>query len=315
MTDIIIVGAGPAGLTAAIYAARAGMQVVVFDKSVYGGQVSLTSEVDNYPGVQGLAGADFATNLYTHAVSQGAEVRFEEVTDVDITAKVKTVTTSTGKYESKALIFAGGASRKKLGVPGEETFMGHGVSFCATCDAAFFREKTVAIVGGGDTALSDALFLANNCEKIYLIHRRGSFRAAHAEQEAVRARENIEVLYSTTVERIEGIDRVERIIVNTPEGNKTLAVSGIFIAIGLEPETSLFKGHLPLNEKGYVLAQEDCSTPFEGVWVAGDLREKPLRQIVTAAADGAVAAVAASEYLNAGAAGGTCSLPTTPPGF
>ena len=314
MTDIIVVGAGPAGLTAAIYAARAGMQVTVFDKSVYGGQVSLTSEVDNFPGVQGIAGVDFATNLYTHATSQGAEVRFEEVTALDLKGDVKRVITPLGTYESAAVIVAGGASRRKLGVPGEEEFIGHGVSFCATCDAAFFKNKKVAIVGGGDTALSDALFLANHSAVVYLIHRRDTFRAAHAEQKAVRERENIEILYSTTVERIEGLDRVERILVNTPEGAKTLAVDGIFIAIGLEPETHLLKGKIPLNEEGYVLASEDCATRIKGVWIAGDLRKKPLRQIVTAAADGAVAAVAASEYCNAAPAGGTCALPTSPPG-
>ncbi len=298
MLDVVIVGAGPAGLTAAIYAARAGMKVLVLEKGIYGGQIALTSEVDNYPGAKGISGVNFAMDLYNHATGQGADIRFEEVLGMELAGEVKKVRTAKETYECRAVILAGGAKRRLLGVPGEEEYTGHGVSYCATCDGAFFRGKTVAIVGGGDTALSDALYLANNCEKVYLIHRRESFRAARAEQNAVRGRENIEILYSTTVERIEGMDRVERIIVNGPDGSKSLAVSGVFVAIGLVPETALLKGVLPLTDDGYVKAHEDCHTHIKGVWVAGDLRDKPLRQVVTATADGAVAAVAAGEYCN-----------------
>ncbi len=298
MLDIIIVGAGPAGLTAAVYAARAGMKTLVFDKSVYGGQIAYTSEVDNFPGAEGLSGVELATNLYNHALRQGAEVRFEEVNKLELDSHPKRVETALGSYESKAVIVAGGARRRPLGVPGEERFVGHGVSYCATCDGAFFKGKTVAVVGGGDTALSDALYLSNLCEKVYLIHRRESFRAALAEQNAVHTRGNIEVLRSATVERIEGLDRVERLLVQGPGGPVELLVNGLFVAIGQEPENSLLKGWLPLNERGYVTTGEDCATHLKGVWVAGDIREKPLRQVVTAAADGAVAAVAAGEYCN-----------------
>lgn len=299
MTDVLIVGAGPAGLTAAIYAARAGMKVVVFDKNAYGGQVSLTSEVDNYPGLPGVNGVDFATYLYSHAVSQGAEVRFEEVQALGLDGDVKKLTTHERVYEGRTVIFAGGARRRKLEVPGEEQFTGKGVSYCATCDAAFFRGRVVAIVGGGDTALTDALFLSNNCEKVYLIHRREGFRAARVKQEALRSRDNIEVMPNSRITRIEGIERVERCLAETPEGERHLAVAGVFVAIGLVPQTEILKGLLPLDIEGYVEAGEDCATTLPGVWVAGDVRQKPLRQISTAAADGAMAGVAAAEYCNA----------------
>ncbi len=298
MLDIVIIGAGPAGLTAAVYAGRAGLKTLVLDKSVYGGQIAYTSEVDNFPGIEGLSGVELATNLYNHALHQGAEVRFEEVIKLELEGQPKQVITAKESYECKAVIMAGGARRRTLGVPGEERFTGHGVSYCATCDGAFFRGKTVAVVGGGDTAFSDALYLANLCEKVYLIHRRESFRAALAEQNAVHARDNIEVLRSTTVERIEGLDKVESLLVNGPSGSQTLAVNGLFVAIGQEPENSLLHGWMPLNERGYVNIGESCAAHLKGVWVAGDIREKPLRQVVTAAADGAVAAMAASEYCN-----------------
>ena len=298
MTDVLVIGAGPAGLTAAIYAARAGVSVLVFDKASYGGQVSMTGEVDNYPGVQGVDGVDFAGNLYAHATSQGAEVQFEAVEAVELDGPVKRVTTAERVYEGRAVIIAGGAARRKLGCPGEEQFAGRGVSYCATCDAAFFRGKTVAIVGGGDTALTDALFLANNCEKVYLIHRRDTFRAAKVKQDAVRARENIEMLLESDVREIKGDKTVTSVLVNTPAGVREIALDGVFVAVGLQPETSLYKGLLPLDAAGYVDAAEDCGTPLPGVWVAGDIRKKPLRQIVTAACDGAVAAVAAAEYCN-----------------
>ncbi|MDL2214377.1 FAD-dependent oxidoreductase [Clostridia bacterium OttesenSCG-928-O13] len=299
MTDVLIVGAGPAGLTAAIYAARAGVSVLVFEKNMYGGQVSLTSEVDNFPTQMGIQGADFAGNLYEHATSQGAEVRFEEVQAVELDGPVKRVTTSQRIYEGRSVIIAGGAFRRKLGCPGEEEFAGRGVSYCATCDAAFFRGKTVAIVGGGDTALGDALFLSNNCEKVYLIHRRDSFRGQKAKQDAIYTRDNIETILPAKVTAIEGEDTVKRCILETATGTRVLDVDGVFVAVGLAPETELFGGLLPLTPNGYIDAGEDCTTPLPGVFVAGDLRQKPLRQIVTAAADGAVAAVSAAEYCNA----------------
>lgn len=299
MTDVLIIGAGPAGLTASIYAARAGMSVIVLDKNVYGGQVSLTSEVDNYPGFPRIDGVEFAGKLYSHATEQGADVRFEEVTALELEGTVKKAYTKEATYEARTVILALGAARRRLGVPGEEKYIGRGVSYCATCDAAFFKNKTVAIVGGGDTALSDALFLANHCKKVYLIHRRDAFRAQKVKVDAVNARDNIETLLFTTVEAIEGGETVERCTLKTPDGQKTLELDGIFVAVGVEPENALLEGLVPLNETGYADIGEDCETEMPGVYVAGDLRRKPLRQIITAAADGAVAAVAAAEYCNA----------------
>lgn len=299
MTDILIIGAGPAGLTAAIYAARAGVSVLVLEKSIYGGQVSLTSEVDNFPTRQGIQGADFANDLYEQATKQGAEVRFEEVQAVELDSEVKRVTTAEKVYEARTVILAAGASHRKLNCPGEEKFLGRGVSYCATCDAAFFRDKVVAIAGGGDTALGEALFLSNNCKHVYLIHRRDSFRGQKAKQDAIRTRANIEPVLSSYVTAIDGDTKVTGCIVETPEGSRRLDVDGVFVAIGLDPQTSLYRGILPLDTAGYIMAGEDCATPLSGVFVAGDLRRKPLRQIVTAAADGAVAAVSAAEYCNA----------------
>lgn len=304
MTDLLVIGAGPAGLTAAIYGQRAGLSVMVFDKNMYGGQLILSSEIENYPAVEKIDGTQLAINLYTQATALGAEVKFEEVTGIQLEGKTKKVVTTKGEYEGRAVILAGGATRRKLGCPGEETFAGRGVSYCATCDGAFYRGKTVAIVGGGNTALEDALFLANNCQKVYLIHRRDAFRGEKIMQDAILQRENIEIVYSATVAAIEGGDFVERAIVNTPQGERVLAVSGVFVAIGLVPETALFKGMLPLTDEGYVDTGENCATAIPGVFVAGDIRRKPLRQIITAASDGAVAAVAAASYCNSPAAQG-----------
>lgn len=306
MTDIIIIGAGPAGLTAAIYAARAGMSVIVFDRNIYGGQISLTTVVDNYPGLQGIEGVDFANKLYTHATDQGAEVLFEEVTDFQLDGDIKRVTTQQKVYEARAVILANGSSHRRLEVPGEQEFLGRGVSYCATCDAAFFRDKTVAIVGGGDTALNDALFLSNNCKKVYLILRRDVFRAEKVKQEAVRARENVEVLFSTTVKEVKGMEKVDGLLLNTPNGEQMLVVDGVFVAVGQVPETNMYSGFLEMTPDGHARVGEDCATSIPGVYVAGDIRNKPLRQIVTAAADGAVAAVAASEYCNAQADNFAC---------
>lgn len=307
MTDVLIIGAGPAGLTAAIYAARAGLTAKVFDKNMYGGQLAISSEIENYPSVLKADGVELATNMYTHATSLGTEVVFEEVTGLDVTGDIKKVTTTANTYEGKTIILAGGAARRKLNVPGEAEFFGQGVSYCATCDGAFYRDKTVAIVGGGNTALEDALFLSNNCKKVYLIHRRDEFRGEQVLQDAVFARDNIEIIYSATVASIEGEGSVRQCTVNTKEGQRTLDINGIFVAVGLIPESALFKDMLPLSAEGYVEADESCTTSIPGVFVAGDIRTKPLRQIVTACADGATAAVAAATYLGADASASLCN--------
>jgi len=297
--DIVIIGGGPAGLSAAVYARRAGLTAAVLEQSIYGGQIVNTPEVENYPGVPRQSGVELAMALYNQANENGAEIILEGVTEARLTETPKALVTAGGEYLADAVIIANGARRRKLGCPGEEALAGHGVSYCATCDGAFFRGQEVAIVGGGNTALEDALYLANNCSKVTLIHRRDEFRGSRVLSDAVQTRRNIEILYNTTVEEIRGSEKVEDLIVRNKQSGATsvLPVAALFVAVGLEPDNALFDGQVQLDGAGYIMAGEDCKTSLEGVFVAGDTRTKELRQIVTAAADGAMAATAAARWL------------------
>ena len=298
--DILIIGAGPAGLTAAIYASRYGLNVAVFEKMSYGGQVSQTPEVDNYPGIKSISGFEFSQNIYDQALSTGAEIVMTEIESFDITGRVKKITTTQGEYSGGAVIIANGARRRHLNCPGEEEFAGRGVSYCATCDGNFFKNQDVAIAGGGNTALEDALFLSNLCSKVYLIHRRNEFRGMKSLSDAVRARSNIELILDSTVESINGDSKVSSVTVKNTvsQSLNELNVSAIFVAVGTEPENKFFKEILKLDKRGYIDASEDCATTVPGVFAAGDTRAKPLRQIVTATADGATSAFMAANYLN-----------------
>lgn len=298
MTDVIILGAGTAGLSAAIYAVRAGLSVRLLENGVSGGQIINSPDVDNYPGIPSIAGFDFVQNLCGHAAGLGVKPESVSVTSVELTGQIKRVCTVKATLEARAVILATGASHRKLGCPGESVFQGRGISYCATCDGAFFRGKDVAVVGGGNTALEDALFLANSCKTVTLIHRREEFRAHQSVVDALRVRENIRLALNATVQEITGQQRVSGVTLrNVKDGSESsLAVEGIFIAVGLEPNTALFQGQLDL-EDGYIRAGEDCHTSLPGVFAAGDVRTKPLRQLVTAAADGAIAAVEAGKYL------------------
>lgn len=293
MTDLIILGAGTAGLSAAIYAVRAGLSLRLLETSLPGGQILNSPDVDNYPGIPSISGFDFVQNLTAHAAGLGVEPEFTAVSQADLAGNVKRIRTGREVLESRAVILATGASHRSLGCPGEAELRGKGVSYCATCDGAFFRGKDVAVVGGGNTALEDALFLANLCRRVYLIHRREEFRARQAAVNAVRSRENIQLVLGEQVERISG-DRLVSAV--TLKSGRELPVSGVFIAVGLAPNTALFEGQLDLDN-GYIRAGEDCHTSLPGVFAAGDVRTKPLRQLITAAADGAVAAVEAGKYL------------------
>ncbi len=293
MTDLIILGAGTAGLSAAIYAVRAGLSLRLLETSLPGGQILNSPDVDNYPGIPSISGFDFVQNLTAHAAGLGVEPEFTAVSQADLAGNVKRIRTGREVLESRAVILATGASHRSLGCPGEAELRGKGVSYCATCDGAFFRGKDVAVVGGGNTALEDALFLANLCRRVYLIHRREEFRAQQAAVNAVRSRENIQLVLGEQVERISG-DRLVSAV--TLKSGRELPVSGVFIAVGLAPNTALFEGQLDLDN-GYIRAGEDCHTSLPGVFAAGDVRTKPLRQLITAAADGAVAAVEAGKYL------------------
>lgn len=290
MYDVIIIGGGPAGLTAAIYAARACLDTLLIEKQpIGGGQILNSTEVDNYPGIPGVGGFELGEKFAEHAKSLGIRHAAEEVVRIDCQGKIKKAVTDKSEYEAKTLIYAAGTRHRKLEVPGEEKFAGMGVSYCATCDGAFFRGKTVAVVGGGDVALEDALFLAKGCKKVYLIHRRDTFRGAKVLQNRVRETENIELVLNTVVEEICGDGQVQEISVfcKNTEKREKLAVDGVFAAVGIVPYSELLKGQAEVDESGFIAAGEDCRTNIEGVYAAGDVRTKKLRQVVTAAADGA----------------------------
>ena len=300
MNDVIIIGAGAAGLTAAIYCTRAGLSTLVFDKNIYGGQVSITSEIENYPALEKITGSEFAERIYKQAVQMGAQVEFEEVISFDFSGEIKRIATPTGERECRAVILATGAQRRKLGCPGEQELTGRGVSYCATCDGAFFRGKTAVVVGGGNTALEDALYLSGICKEVTLIHRRDRFRGEKRLSERLAQKDNCRVIWNSAVEKILGEQRVTGIqIKDTQTGDlSSLDTDAVFVAIGLNPDTGIFKDALQLDPAGYIAAGEDCKTNLPGVFVAGDNRSKPLRQIITAAADGAVAASQAIALVN-----------------
>ena len=281
MYDVIIIGSGPAGLSAAIYAGRAKFDTLIIEeKPMSGGQIVNTSEVDNYPGLPGVGGVELAQKMREHAQKSGVTFVKEQVVSVEDKQEKKLVTTNQNQYEAKAVIIASGASYRKLGVPGEERLTGMGVSYCATCDGAFFRNRTVAVAGGGDVALEDALFLARGCEKVYLIHRRDSFRGAKVLAEQVQTNEKIEILYDTVVEKI-------KILNKKTQEEKMLPVNGIFVAVGMVPNTVKVIPHLALDDTGYIKAGEDGRSSVPGIYAVGDVRTKQLRQVVTAVADGA----------------------------
>lgn len=300
MYDLIIIGSGPAGLSAAVYGVRAGLNLIVIEQNpMSGGQVLNTYEVDNYLGLPGISGFDMGQAFRAHAERLGVvfvEARVKEIVD---NGEFKTVRTRREDYETRAVIVAAGAQHAHLGVPGEEEFAGMGVSYCATCDGAFFKGRTVAVVGGGDVALEDAIYLARTCEKIYLIHRRDELRGAVVLQEELKALPNVEILYSHTVQEIRGEDSVESLLLKDVKSGEeeSLTVNGVFIAVGIHPCSELLKDLADRDEAGYVLAGEDCASSCAGIYVAGDIRKKPLRQIVTAVADGANAAVSAEAFL------------------
>lgn len=301
MYDLIIIGSGPAGLSAAVYGKRAGLDLLVVEKApMSGGQVLNTYEVDNYLGMPGMNGFDMGTQFRAHADKLGVVFREGRVTSIADQDDRKLVTVEGETLETKTVILATGAEHAHLNVPGEEELTGMGVSYCATCDGAFFRGKAVAVVGGGDVALEDAIYLARTCQKVYLIHRRDELRGAQVLQQELKALPNVEFLYSHVVTEIQGEDAVENLRVRNlkTEEISDLAVAGIFVAVGIHPDTELIRHMVECDEGGYVLAGEDCTTSTPGLYAAGDIRRKPIRQIVTAVADGANAAVSAGNFVN-----------------
>lgn len=300
MYDLIIIGSGPAGLSASVYASRAMLDTLVFEKAfTSGGQIINTYDVDNYLGLPDENGYELSQKFRKHADKLGMNIVSEDVASVEDKGKYKLVTTKEGNtYETKTVILAMGAHHRVLGIKGEDIYIGKGVSYCATCDGAFFRGKTVAVVGGGDVALEDALFLARACEKVYIILRRDVFRGAKILQNNVKNTENIEIIYNTVVEEIMGDSTVDSIKINTKGDKKTLEVKGVFVAIGIEPETQAVKDTVALDEGGYIIADESGKTSVSGIFAAGDIRTKALRQIITAASDGANCVNSVEKYLN-----------------
>lgn len=300
MYDLIIIGAGPAGLTAAIYAKRAMLSALLIEKNYMGGgQIINTYEVDNYPALPGINGFDLGMKMSEHADKFEIEKVSSDVVSIDVASDVKKVVTDEEVYEGKAIIIATGNSPAKLGIKGEEELIGMGVSYCATCDGAFFKGKTTCVVGGGDVAVEDAIFLARGCEKVYIIHRRDEFRAAAVLQDELKKTSNIEIIYDSVVTEIKGSDMVDSVSVkNVKTGeNRDLSVDGIFIAVGNNPNGSFIPKEIETNEKGYIIAGEDGKTNVPGVFAAGDIRDKKLRQVVTAVADGANCVYSVQEYL------------------
>ncbi len=301
MYDLIIIGSGPAGLAAAIYAARAELKFIVVEKEMMsGGQIINTYEVDNYPGLFHMGGFDLAMKFREHADALGAAFVTAEVEKIEDFASGKKVICKDGTvYETKTVILAGGAKHRKLEVPGENELAGSGVSYCATCDGAFFRGKEVAVVGGGDVAVEDALFLARICKKVYVIHRRDSFRAAKTLVTRLTEAENVEIVYDSVVKEIRGKFKVESLLVEHKKTleERTIALDGVFIAVGMLPETKAYEGLVDMDSTGYIIAEETGITSDPAVFAAGDIRTKALRQVVTAASDGANAVQSVERYL------------------
>lgn len=289
MYDMIVIGAGPAGLTAALYALRANKKVLVFEKNTYGGQIINAGVVENYPGIKEISGFDFATNLYNQVKELGGEVVNEEVIRID---KDKNVFTSKGEYKAKSIIIATGVKRRKLNLSNEDKLIGRGVSYCAICDGGFYKERIVAVVGGGNTAIEDALYLSNIAKKVYLIHRRDECRAEEKKVEELKTKENVEFILNSTITSINGDMKLESIDIDLNGVSRNIAVDGLFIAIGQEPSNEAFEGVIEL-ENGYIKSGDGVHTNVDGIYVAGDTRVKELRQLTTAVSDGALAATKA----------------------
>ena len=298
--DMIIIGTGPAGLCAAIYGQRALLKILSLEENyVSGGQMSTTYEVDNYPAKPGISGMDLGMEMREHAERMGAEIRRGKVRSIQREGRLWRVSTKKESFLTKTVALAMGARHRLLGVPGEERLTGMGVSYCATCDGAFFKDKTVAVVGGGDVAVEDAVFLARICRKVYLIHRRDQLRAARILQERVKELPNVEILWDSVVTEILGENQVSAAVVENKRlgTSQELPLEGVFVAVGIEPNTELAQGLVELDSQGYVRAGEDGITSEPTIFAAGDIRTKPLRQIVTAVADGANIITSLQEYL------------------
>ena len=299
MYDIIVIGGGPAGLTAAIYARRAGKSVLILEKDTLGGQITWSPKVENYPAVPSVSGLELGNLMAEQAMDQGAEVEIDEVTGIENLGDHKHVSCAFGaEFDARAVILATGARPRMLGVAREEELVGSGVGYCAVCDGAFYKDQPVAVNGGGNSALQDALLLSETCSRVYLIHRRNQFRGEEKLVEALRERENVEFVLNASVAELLGEEELSGIVIEQNGERKQIEVSGLFIAVGHEPNNGAFRDLVELDAGGYIHAGENCLTGTDGIFVAGDCRSKTVRQVTTAAADGAVAALAACRFLD-----------------
>lgn len=299
--DMIIIGGGPAGYTAALYASRAGLDTLIIERMSVGGQMAITDIIDNYPGFEeGIDGFTLGMKMQSSAERFGATTIYDEVTSVDLAGKIKRIETFSGEYLSKTAVIATGANPRELGIDGEAAFVGRGIHYCAHCDGRFYKDKTVAVIGGGNTAVSDALYLSHLAKKVYLIHRRDTLRATKIYHEPLMKAENVEIIFNSTVEAIEAEQKINAVkIKNVVNDNSySLPVDGVFVSIGRKPATELFRGQVELDSSGYVIADESTKTNVDGVFAIGDVRTKALRQVVTAVADGALAAHFGEEYIS-----------------
>ncbi len=299
MYDIIVVGAGPAGLTAALYALRADKTVLVLEKSTFGGQITFSPQIENYPGYVKMSGNELADKLVEQVIHQGAEIEMETVTRIIDNGEYKTVVTEEGEHQAKAVIIATGVRHRQIGLPNEDSLIGSGVSYCAVCDGAFFRDQTVAVLGGGNSALQEAILLSDGCKKVYIIQKFSYFTGEARLVAKLKERDNVEFIPSTVITALLGDKTLTGLLLKSHDGVESeLKVDGLFIAIGLVPENTAFADVADINEYGYFDSDESCLTHTPGIFAAGDCRSKLIRQITTAVADGSVAALAACRYID-----------------
>lgn len=298
MYDIIIIGAGPAGMTAALYAKQARKNILVLEKEAYGGQILKADKVKNYPGFKEISGFDFANKLYTQLTDIDIEIKFEEVIEINLNDDIKEIKTKKGNYNTKSIIIAAGAKNRKLNLNNEDKLIGKGISYCTTCDGMFFKDKTVAVYGGGNSAIDGAQYLSEICKKVYLIYRQKDFKMNNENIDKLKNTDNIECIFNTNIIDLNGKDKLESIRLKQDDKEFNLDIDGLFIEIGYIPVSEICKNIINTDSKGYIISNEECTTNIDGIFVAGDIRQKGIRQLTTACSDGTIAALNACKYLN-----------------
>lgn len=295
--DIIIVGAGPAGMTAAIYAKQARKNVLILEKDIYGGQILKANSIKNYPGFNEISGYEFANKLYNQITELNVNIKFEEVIKIEEKNNYKDITTNKGNYITKSVIICTGGTNRKLNIDNEDKFIGRGISYCTTCDGMFFKDKIVAVYGGGNSAVDGALYLSDICKKVYIIYRGNDFKSDVSNVELLKNKNNIECIFNSNIINLIGNEHLDCIMLSTNNSEYKLDIDGLFIEIGYIPVSSIFKNTINTDSKGYIISNENCTTNVDGIFVAGDIRTKDIRQLTTACSDGTIAAIKACKYI------------------